>query len=99
MKRLITTVAFGLLLVGLPLSVQAAQPCVNGTTTYRPVQAAPAVVQAPRTYRSFSYQPDAAVVAPAPAMRNYYYGGGTRTFNRHQPAYMNAVNKSLGRVN
>lgn len=99
MKRLITTFAFGLLLVGLPLSVQAAQPCVNGQMTYRPAQAVPAVVQAPRTYRSFSYQPDATLVAPAPVMRNYYYGGGTRTFNRHQPSYMNAANKSLGRVN
>ena len=96
MKRLMLTFGFGIALAGLPLATEAAQPCGNGPTV-RVVQPAPTVTQAPRAYRAYAFQPQAATAAPAPVLRNYNWGGGgMRTYNRHQPAYMNAANKARG---
>lgn len=99
---LLSAAAFAALLAGSS-AAQAGHGCGCCGVVYAPAAASPAaaaqaapagtaVAQANQGYRSYSYQPAAAV-----STGGYYYSGGRGRSN--SPVWMNGANKSLGRVN
>jgi hypothetical protein len=72
-------------------------PVAASPAAVAPAAAAPAVAQNQASgYRSFSYQPTTAPVAPAANNSNY---GTSRGYRSNQPMWSNGANKALGRYN